>query len=159
MTEGEAAAVTVAIIALVVSCAAAGFTGWQAISEHIGRTTPRKASFTIAMPKYPHERWSLVNTGGSLATDVVVSVTYLVKPQTRVFKAVGLVEPGGFTGLEGTQNQYLPNAWYVPNPEKPGTYTRVETEEKGAKRVIARDIAVTWRDYRGNPRKGTIRAY
>lgn len=68
-------ATVIAIIALAVSVVAMLFTGWQALTAYLERTRPRPARWTIEYPDHmPNGRWTLHNSGGSLATRVVVSL-------------------------------------------------------------------------------------
>lgn len=158
MDDGGSTAVVVAIIALVVSVAAAGFTGWQAFIAHLERTKPRPASFTLTEPRRSYEGLVVTNTGGSIATSIRVTIPF-VYPEGRkplIGSSDGALAPGASAHLKGTEEKALPRGRWVPTPDKAGTLSPATAETGEGFFVVGKYASVEWRDYRGRKRAGRI---
>jgi hypothetical protein len=163
MIESGGDALIVAVIALVVSVAAALFTGWQAVTAHLTRTTPRRASFVLVEPRRPHEAWSLLNSGGSIATRVVVTFSYplakTVAGRVHVHQAAGPIAPGTSSPLKETEGRAFVRRPYRQMADGSGMYEPIPAggETRNAKYPLARHASVSWDDHKGRPRKGRMR--
>lgn len=159
MTEDDPAALIVALVALGVSVLAAGFSGWQAVTAHLTRTTPGKATWMIEFPGQG-KPWMLHNTGGSTATSVVVTVSYPAKPersvaaQARECEALGPVAAGQSAPLVDTEKRGDPRDVLVPVGDGTRNWKVVPQGTPGAIHMADQFARVDWRDYRGRQRTG-----
>lgn len=163
MTAGEQAALTVAVIALVVSVLAAGFAGWQAITAHLARTRQPPAKWSVSYPGERHA-WLLHNTGGSIASDISVRVRYPIArsrgfPNSeRTFRIGEPIGPGGSASVPGS-SRYDPRQLSIEHPDMPGRY---EDFPDGAPAdagvyLVDEHAVVTWTDYRDVTRSARVR--
>ena len=150
----------VSVVAIVVALLAAGFTGWQAITAHLARTSPGKATFVISK-EHEGSTWRLHNTGGSVATDVEVTVTHLLvrdpEQRTSTFSTREPVHPGTSVPLPGTSNKSLSRDRWRPKTDNPDLYEHVPKGEPGGEYMVGEYATVTWYDYRGRQQKGRTR--
>ncbi len=156
-TASDPTAIVLAVIALVVSVAALGFTGWQAVTAHLARTRPAPASF-VYESSGPPSRTSvndrLHNIGGSAASSVVLTITS-ARPsvnKTSTVRIAGVIAPGQAVPTGGK----LALGLYVPSPDKPGHFIEAPKGSPDAVRVIEQWAKVEWTDSRGKHRKGRI---
>lgn len=162
--QADSTALIVSIIALGVAVIAAGFTGWQAVTEHLARTRSPKARWTF---EYPPERqgyipqpWRLHNTGGSIAADVVVQVRYPERESYEAFitdfAITAPIKPGEWQPVPGTESRGNPREQMYREPES-GTYKAVAAGTvEGAYFPMASKARVSWRDYRGRSRSADV---
>jgi len=158
MPQADPTAIVLSVVALIVSVAALGFTGWQAVTAHLARTRPAPASF-VYESSGPVGRTSqndrLHNIGGSAASNVVLTIT---SPQasasnrTSQVQISGVIGPGQAVQTGGK----LAVGLYVRTP---GTPNHFEDAPKGAPdaiRLVEQWAKVEWTDSRGKARKGRV---
>lgn len=165
MTQGvaDSSALIVSIIALIVAVVAAGFTGWQAMTAHLARTRPTQARWTFEYPPqtYVAQPWRLHNTGGSIAADVTIRLTY---PEhdgreefTTDFSVPAPIKPGESAPIPGSESRGDPRQQFY---KVPGTSTyqfAAANTVEGAVYPMAETARVSWRDYRGRTRTSRVR--
>lgn len=157
----DSTALIVSIIALVVAVIAAGFTGWQAVTEHLARTRSPKARWAFEYPSGIGSGglWKLHNTGGSIATAVKVRVTYSGpsrEDKSYDFKVDTPIRPGGSQPVPGTENRIDPRK-QVHKIEGKDEWKAVDAGTvKDAYYPTSRLAHVTWTDYRGHARSADV---
>lgn len=169
----EQTALIVSVIAVAIALASAAFTGWQAFEVRRARVDPLRASWTFASREgtgwRQHQRgWSLKNTGGTSATDVMLRVVYTghERPtRERTFSAEGPIAPGAEVRLAETENQPETGRWFVPredgtthwDPAPVGPDGRPESA--AARRVVEQWAEVSWTDVDGKSRRARVALY
>lgn len=161
--ESDPTAIILSIIALGISFVALGFSGWQAITAHLARTTPLRASFALIHPKRFHDPVQLHNTGGSTASNVeIVLRNTLAKPEFRQssVRVDGVIGAGQSVPIDSTRdrNPFVVGLW-VSDPEKSDRYKSAPEGTPGAIHGTDKWAKVTWTDWRGKRRKGRIRLW
>lgn len=159
----DSTALIVSIIALVVAVIAAGFAGWQAVTAHLARTRPTKAHWIFEYPPasqgYVPQPWRLHNTGGSMASDVIVRITYPARAGHEAintdFTIGAPIRPDEAQPIPGTESRGDPRLQLRQN----GTsYQPVAANTvAGAWYPTHRLARVSWRDYRGRSRSADVR--
>ena len=156
----DSTALIVSIIALVVAVIAAGFTGWQAVTEHLARTRSPKARWAFEYPPSDRARtWRLHNTGGSIASSIVVRVRYPAREEREAveqdFDISTPIRPGESAPIPGTDMIADPR---LQLRHVGGSYIPVEPGKYEDAWYPQSDIAqVTWRDYRGRSHSEDVR--
>ncbi|MEV5041927.1 hypothetical protein [Microbacterium sp. LMI1x-1-1.1] len=160
--------------ALGVAILAAGFTAWQAATEHLARVRPLKASWVaeshVALdPMRQYENgWYLTNIGGTTAVDVDFTVEMLSPrdpaESTKVFRAELPIPPGARVRLADTKIRPAFGSWWVPTSE-PGTFQKAELDRAGdpvesnAQRLFTKWGIVSWLDEKGKQKKSRVALY
>jgi len=163
MTPGDAAALPIAIIALVVSVLAAGFTGWEAITAHLSRTTQRPAAWVISFGK--GDSWVLHNVGGSVATSVTFRVDLslsreLGNPEPyRVAVIDEPIAPGGSVVIRWEKRPADPRKQFVSNGDNTRLWRPLDFHDDASKAryMTDPDALATWRDYKGRERSAKVK--
>lgn len=156
-------AIVLSTIAIGISLLALGFSGWQAITAHLARTTPLRASFALIHPQNHFDPVILHNTGGSAASEVeIVLRRPLARAELRevVVRVAGVVGAGQSVPINSTKerNPFVVGL-FVPSPDTPGHYVPAPDGTPGAIRMLEEWAKVTWTDWRGKRRKGRIRLW
>jgi hypothetical protein len=164
MTQGDIneTALLLSGIALVIAILSAAFTGWEAITAHLARTQPRKAHWAIDYAELDQmagvSSWYLVNTGGSLGTDVKLEVTFLkidaMGEEVVWFPVVGVVQPNERAVLADTQKRVDPRMMILKREDN--RFAVVSAGTEGAWYSVEQWARVTWRGYRGRNRSAKI---
>lgn len=142
-------ALWIAGVAAVISLIAAIFTGWQAVTSHLARTSPGKARWVLKYPKEHEPPWILANVGGSVATDIRLTVRNpLAKRSEQTFTA-GVIWPTGAAALEGSEWAGDPRDALVADPSNPNRATIAKITDRHAYYPYAQDATIEWRDHRG----------
>lgn len=163
MTDGEAAAVTVAVIALVVSVLAAGFTGWEAVNAHLARTRLRLAAWAVSYRAHDGS-WLLHNIGGSVASHVKLRITMTLareRQSPEPYRAAVIdepVNPGGEALVRWQNRMSDPRKLFLPPTDGSSSWHALKNDDDAtsARYMIDEQALVTWRDYRGRNRSGFV---
>ncbi len=153
-------AIILSMVAVGISVLALAFSAWQAVTAHLARTTPLRASFALIHPQRTFDPVLVHNTGGSAASSVeIVIIRPLAKPELRerVVPVPGVVGAGQSVPLLSTRenNPFMVGLW-IPDPEKPGTYNSAPEGTPDGVRMVGKWARVKWTDWRGKRRKGRI---
>jgi hypothetical protein len=159
--------------AVAVALLAAGFTFWQAVTEHLSRVRPLRADWVFTAEdshRTPLSNgWFLENVGGTTATNVSLTVDHLMRLASgeRVVSAnaESPIAPGRTVRLAGTGNRPSPVRWWLPNDDRPGSYKTASLDEAGrpenseAVRLFGQWATVSWTDDSGKPRSKRVPIY
>jgi hypothetical protein len=153
-------ALVVSLIALAVSVGALAFTGWQAVTAHLARTTPLPARFTLIHPQQFHEVVQVHNSGGSAASELRITI---VRPRARADLRTHRVHVRGVIGAGSTVpalerkdgNPFVVDL-FVPHPDEPAKWIKATEPSPDAEHLVEKWAKVEWVDWRGKHKRGRI---
>lgn len=163
MTPGDAAALPIAIIALIVSVLAAGFTGWEAVTAHLARTGQPPAAWAVSYNE--SGKWVLHNVGGSVATSVTLGLDHPLARESgnedsyRVANIDQPIAAGGSVIVPWRRRTVDPRKRFFPSEDAARRWRPLDAHDDASEARYATDseALVTWRDYKGRERSGKVK--
>lgn len=163
MDSGDAAALPIAIMALIISVVAAVFTGWEAVTAHLARTRKQPAAWVISFTE--DDKWVLHNVGGSVATNIRIRAA-LPDPRDRGgamrYRDARIDEPipaGGEVVVRWETRPPDPRSRWVPREDDTTKWTPLPPGEDApnARYLVDQKALVEWRDYRGQDQSAKVK--
>lgn len=163
MGEGEPAALIIAVIALGVAVVAAVFSGWQAVTAHLARTSPGRARWKLEYPERAPGQvtgpWVLHNIGGSAATDVTITVVRsLAREQLTDLRlhVDGVIHASSSTKMRETETKFDPRTVYLPKADESGKWISTPADTPGARHMVDQVAMIEWKNYKGKGKRDRL---
>lgn len=134
--------VALSFVAIIVSVVAVGFSAWQAITGHLGRTRPKPAALTL---HHVGLEWMLENAGGSTASRISLTFKYVYSERRGQTVTVGV-----FGDVPGGQRRRVDDSDADGGPFI--LEGEVERPDGRSERIFEKRVRVDWTDYRGRQR-------
>lgn len=134
--------VVLSFVAIVVSVIALGFSGWQAVTAHLGRTRPMPAALKLDRDGLS---WVIENGGGSTASRISLTFKYAYSERRGQTVTVGV-----FGDVPGGQRRRVDDSDDKGNPFILGG--EVERPDGRSERIFEKRVRADWTDFRGKQR-------